>query len=128
MSRKEQCLFRKQIRTLYDEADSNTKDEGRRWYECEHSEARALARKTNLDVRLVCACLAILSPRCQWPRVKRACAELLSGKQPAGIFGHNRNKATAILHAHNGVPIDPRQAPKTWPFWQNLCHPKNSEP
>jgi len=69
-----------------------------------------------------------LSPRCQWPRVKHACHELLAGNHPSGIFGHNLAKAEHILASRNGIAIDPATAPKTWAFWQNLWHPNDPNP
>ena len=128
MTGAEHRLHMRQIRRIYREAASSTKQYGREWYEREHTEARSLAITMGLELRLVCACLAVLSPRCQWPRVKSACRQLLSGENPPGIFGHNLRKAAAILQSQNGVPIDPNTAPKTWAFWQNLWHPNDPEP
>ena len=117
MTRAEYRLHARQIRMLYNQTDAAIRRQGQDWYRREHHEARSLAKAMGLELRQVCACLAVLSPRCQWPRVKRACRELLLGKKPAGIFGHNLRKAAAILHSQNGVPIDPDTAPKTWAFW-----------
>lgn len=128
MTRAEYRFHVRQIRTIYREVATSTKQNGHQWYEREHAEAHALARDTGMPTGLVCACLAVLSPRCQWPRVKSACRELLVGQKPSGIFGHNLRKAAAILQTQNGVPIDPRTAPKTWAFWQNLWHPNDPEP
>src|SRR5207245_6654817 len=83
---------------------------------------------TGRPVRSICACLAVLSPRCKWPRVKDACRELLAGNHASGIFGHNVAKAERILASPNGIPIDPQTAPKTWAFWQNLWHPDDPKP
>src|SRR6266436_397244 len=117
-----------QIRALYRAAHDATREEGRRWYTREHAEALLLAKNTGRPVRTICACLAVLSPRCQWPRVKYACRELLAGKHPNGIFGHNVAKAEQILISSNGIAIDPATAPKTWAFWQNLWHPDDPQP
>jgi hypothetical protein len=113
MTRAEHSLHVRQIRILYSEAASSTKH-GCEWYEREHTEAHSLAKAMGLELRLVC--VAVLSPRCQWPRVKQACRELLAGEKPPGIFGHDLRKAAAILHSQNGVPIDSQTAPKTWAF------------
>ena len=116
-----------QIRTLYAAAHPATREHGCQWYAREHAAALLLAKSTGRPVRTICACLAVLSPRCQWPRVKHACSELLAGNEPRGIFGHNLAKAEKIL-ASRGLPIDPTTAPKTWAFWQNLWHPNDPIP
>src|SRR5437879_6143619 len=82
-----------QIRSLYATAHDATREQGRQWYAREHAETLLLAKSTGRPVRQICACLAVLSPRCQWPRVKSACAQMLAGNQPRGIFGHNVAKA-----------------------------------
>jgi hypothetical protein len=128
MTRAEYRLHARQIRMLYNQTDAAVRRQGQDWYRREHHEARALAKATGLELRQVCVCLAVLSPRCQWSRVKRACGELLAGQRPAGIFGHNLRKAAGILRSQNGIAIDPRTAPKTWAFWQNLWHPNDPEP
>lgn len=116
------------IRALYAAIDKETRSRGQHWYHTEHAYAVSLARRTGLSVRAVCAVLAVLSPRCQWPRVKTACEEILKGRTPAGLFDHNLAKARAILASRNGIPIDANAAPKTWAFWQNLWHPDDPEP
>src|SRR5436190_10156276 len=118
-----QCPHLAQLRTLYAAVGDSTRDHGRQWYTREHATALLIAKSTGQPVRTICACLAVLRPRCQWPRVKYACAQLLAGNEPRGIFGHNLAKAEHILASCNGIPIDPRTAPKTWAFWQNLWHP-----
>jgi hypothetical protein len=117
-----------EIRLLYDRSDATTRVRGRRWYATEHAYAVCLSKSADRPVRLIAACLAVLSPRCQWPRVKAACEELLAGRTPAGIFNRNLAKARDILASHNGLPIYPDTAPKTWAFWQNLWRPDDPEP
>src|SRR6266516_693176 len=109
MTRSTRSRHMPQIRTLY-------------------AAALLLAKTTGRPVRTICACLAVLSPRCQWPRVKSACAQLLAGNEPGGIFGHNVAKAEKILASPNGIAIDPQTAPKTWAFWQNLWRPHDPKP
>src|SRR5437870_2846778 len=92
-----QCPHLAQIRTLYAAAPAATREQGSQWYAREHAAALLLAKSNGRPVRTICACLAVLSPRCQWPRVKDACRELLAGNQPRGIFAHNRAKAENIL-------------------------------
>jgi hypothetical protein len=116
------------IRALYVQAADATKQHGLHWYATEHAYAAALARHAGEPLAVVCACLAVLSPRCQWPRVKDACAHLLAGERPSGVFGHNLVKAKAILGVRHGDLIDPARAPKTWAFWQNLWHPLDRNP
>lgn len=116
------------IHTLYEAIDKETQRQGKRWYKTEHAYAAHLARHNGHSLRTVCACLAILSPRCQWPRVRRVCEDLLHGRTPTGIFGHNLRKARRLLRENVASPIHPRQAPKTWAFWQNLWHPDDSYP
>jgi len=60
--------------------------------------------------------------------VKGACGQLLSGDVPSGIFGRSLAKADEILTSRHSDLIDPRQAPKTWAFWQNLWRPYNHYP
>jgi hypothetical protein len=117
-----------QIRQFYREASKTTKRHGSAWYTAEHGEAARLAKRADRPLRIVCACLAVLSPRCQWPRVKDACGEMLAGNKPRGIFGRNVAKAAMILALPNGIPIDPKTAPKTWAFWQNLWRPSDAHP
>ncbi len=117
-----------QIRKFYREAHTITQQHGRIWYQREHDYALWLAQRTGHTPRIVCACLAVLSPRCQWTRVKGACGQLLSGDVPSGIFGRNLAKAKTILTSRHSDLIDPRQAPKTWAFWQNLWRPYNHYP
>ncbi len=128
MTSSSQRLYVSQILAIYRAADALTRDQGRLWYQKEHDEACAIAKESGLPVEHVCACLSVLSPRCQWPRVKAASRELLSGKRPAGIFGRNLAKAAQIITSRNGIPIDPKRAPKTWAFWQNLWHPLDPGP
>jgi hypothetical protein len=116
------------IRSFYDKASDSTKQRAHQWYQREHDYALWLARRTGYPPRIVCACLAVLSPRCQWPRVKGACGQLLSGDVPSGIFKRNQAKAKEILKSRRRDLIDPRRAPKTWAFWQNLWHPDDPEP
>jgi hypothetical protein len=72
------------IRSIYDKANDATRLRGKLWYEREHDYALWLARRTGHSPRIVCACLSVLSPRCQWPRVKGACADCCpSGNPPA---------------------------------------------
>ena len=118
----------RQIRTLYAETNSITRKTGGAWYRTEHAEIENLAKRTGHEPEIIAACLAVLSPRCQWPRVKAACEDLLSGATPSGIFRHNLEKARLILAARNAIPIDPLRAPKTWAFWQNLWRPNDPEP
>src|SRR5207253_5712690 len=61
-----------QIRKFYREAHTITQQHGRIWYAEEHGYAVRLAKRADQPVRIICACLAVLSPRCQWPRVKRS--------------------------------------------------------
>jgi hypothetical protein len=63
MTRAELRLHVRQIRIIH-ETDTSTKQIGREWYEREQTEARSLAKASGLELRLVCACLAILSSRC----------------------------------------------------------------
>ncbi len=121
-------LHLRRIRTLYEKAPAEMRERGRHWYKREHAEARLIAEEAGLPVEHVCACLAVLSPRCQWPRVKAASRELLSGKKPRGFFNRNLTKAVQIVSSRNGIPIDPHKAPKTWAFWQNLWHPEDPGP
>ena len=116
------------IHTLYAAIDKETKRQGKRWYRAEHDYAVSLARNNGHSLCTICACLAILSPRCQWPRVKMVCQDLLHGRTPTGIFGHNLRKAKRLLRENAENPIHPRQAPKTWAFWQNLWHPYDPYP
>ena len=118
----------RQIRTLYAETNAITRKTGGAWYQTEHAEIEILAKRTGHEPEIIAACLAVLSPRCQWPRVKAACEAFLSGATPAGIFRHNLEKARLILAARNAIPIDPLRAPKTWAFWQNLWRPNDPEP
>jgi hypothetical protein len=120
--------YRAQIRQFYREAPKTTRQHGSAWYTQEHVYAARLAKRADHPLRIVCACLAILSPRCQWPRVKDACRDMLGGNRPRGIFGRNVAKAAIILASQNGIPIDPKTAPKTWAFWQNLWHPRDPQP
>src|SRR6266404_3901793 len=122
------CPHLAEIRTLYATAHDATQEQGRQWYTREHAEAFLLAKSTGRPMRTICACLAVLSPRCQWPRVKSACAQLLAGNEPRGLFSRNVEKAEQILASHNGIAIDPKTAPKTWAFWQNLWHPHDPKP
>jgi hypothetical protein len=117
-----------QIGQLYREAPRTTRQSGCAWYIDEHRNAARLAKRARRPLRIVCACLAVLSPRCQWPRVKIACDELLSGRAPRGLLPHNVVKAQAILDADNTAVIDPVTAPKTWAFWRNLWKPNDPEP
>src|SRR5437867_9687536 len=116
------------IRALYETIDEVTKERGRAWYIQEHKEAARLAFDYGHSLRAFSACLAVLSPRCQWPRVKQSCRELLAGEMPAGLFGHNLAKARQILKTGNTDLIHPNRAPKTWAFWQNLWRPDDPEP
>jgi len=117
-----------QASALYESAGESIQQEGSLWYFREHKEALCLAEGTGYALRVVCACLAVLSPRCQWRRVKKACKLLLDGGKPPGIFNHNVSKAARILATGNTDLIQPHQAPKTWAFWQNLWRPDNPEP
>src|SRR2546426_993264 len=90
-------MYASRIRTLYRQATEATREHGLNWYATEHANAAALARHAGEPLAVVCACLAVLSPRCQWPRVKEACAHLLAGERPSGVFGRNFEKAKAIL-------------------------------
>src|SRR6266436_1087619 len=92
-----------QIRALYRAAHDATRQEGRRWYTREHAEALLLAKSTGRPARTICACLAVLSPRCQWSRAKYACRNLLAGTHPGGISGHNVAKAKHTLASRNGI-------------------------
>jgi hypothetical protein len=117
-----------EIRLLYDQSDTAIRIRGWRWYATEHTYALGLARRTGYPLHLTCACLAVLSPRCQWPRVKNACNALLAGERPSGVFGHNLAKAAAILATGDITSLDPKTGPKTWAFWQNLWRPCDAEP
>jgi hypothetical protein len=117
-----------QASALYESAGESIQQEGRRWYFREHDEAIRLAEGSGYPLHIVCACLAVLSPRCQWRRVKKACELLLRGRKPPGIFSHNLNKAASILATRRTDLIQPDQAPKTWAFWQNLWRPDDPEP
>jgi hypothetical protein len=128
MTRSTRSRHISQIRKFYREAHTITQQHGRIWYAEEHGYAARLAKRADRPVRIICACLAVLSPRCQWPRVKNACNQLLSGNAPRGIFGRNIAKAEEILASRNGMLIDPKTAPKTWAFWQNLWHPNDPKP
>lgn len=116
------------IRSFYQKANDVTRHRGEQWYQREHDYALWLAQRTGYPPRIVCACLAVLSPRCQWTRVKGACGQLLSGDMPSGIFGRSLAKAEEILASRHTLVIDPRRAPKTWAFWQNLWRPYNHYP
>jgi hypothetical protein len=116
------------IESMYHKASDLTKQRGQLWYQREYDYALWLAQRTGHPPRIVCACLAVLSPRCQWPRVKGACGQLLSGDVPSGMFGRNLAKAQEILASRHTGSIDPRRAPKTWAFWQNLWHPNDPKP
>jgi len=70
-----------QARLLYEKAGQFIQHEGRHWYLREHKEALGLAEGTGHPLRIVCACLAVLSPRCHWRRVKKACKLLLEGRE-----------------------------------------------
>jgi hypothetical protein len=43
-------------------------------------------------------------------------------------LSRNLAKAQEILILRGPIPIDPKQAPKTWSFWQNLWRPDNPYP
>ena len=118
----------RRIESLYRATSADTRAAGLIWYEREHAYAATLARASGQPVASVCACLAILSPRCRWPRVKTACEALLAGHKPRGLLPHNLAKAVYVLERRNGIPIHRREAPKTWSFWQNLCDPKDPYP
>ncbi len=128
MTSSPQRHFVSRILAIYRAADALNRDQGRLWYQKEHDEACAIARETGLPVEHVCACLAVLSPRCQWPRVKAASRELLSGRRPRGFFNRNLAKAAQIVSSSDGIHIDPHKAPQTWAFWQNLWHPEDPGP
>jgi len=117
-----------QARLLYESAGQTARHEGWHWYFREHKEASRLAEHTGHSLAVVCACLAVLSPRCQWRRVKKACELLLEGQNPPGVFAHNLAKATRILATGCTDLIQPHEAPKTWAFWQNLWRPNDPEP
>lgn len=116
------------ICAFYEHTDNDIRRRGRAWYRNEHRDARDLAELSGYPVKHVCACLAILSPRCRWPRVKDACRLLLLGQTPRGIFTHNRVKAERVLTAGPDHLINGVGAPKTWAFWQNLWRPSDPDP
>jgi hypothetical protein len=116
------------ILDLYAQIDRPTRQEGIEWYWREHRALVAICRQNHKPVRIVSASLAVLSPRCQWPRAKAALVLVLAGRCPAGIFRRNVRNARAILSMSDGIPIDPVAAPKTWAFWRNLWRPDDPEP
>jgi hypothetical protein len=107
--------------------NDEAKEAGLTWYTREHRTAQRTARRSGYPTRAICACLAVLSPRCQWNRAKHALEVILAGGRPTGIFPRNIEKAEAILATRNGIPIDPTTAPKTWAFWHNLWRPSDPE-
>ena len=124
-----QCVrHMREILAIFSRIDADTKEQGRAWYREEHDSLLIIAREARQPVRTVCACLAVLSPRCQWRRAKEALALVLAGRRPAGIFTRSVKKARRILTATSGIPINPRTAPKTWAFWRNLWRPCDPEP
>ena len=128
MPRRVYRRYMREIHRRYAMTTNSTKRAGLAWYASEHQEITRLAAHTGHSIECVAACLAVVSPRCHWPHAKAVCRKLLAGEETNGIFSHNLAKARAILAHGAAQAINPRSAPKTWAFWQNLWHPEDPEP
>lgn len=86
---------------LYADACPLTREAGRAWYPSATREARALARRHGVTLRVAAGVLAALSPRVQWSQNLRAAdaaiAAAISGRDD-GLFG-GTDAAIAAVNA-----------------------------
>src|SRR5262245_188342 len=120
---RERARMRRNLRRLYYRVTESDRLAGLSWYPSAAAEAQTLADRHGYDHRTIAACIAAISPQCNWNDNLRIARELVSGapKISGGALPGNVRIAKRAL-ADRAIAIDPyfQSAPKVCAFARNL--------
>lgn len=120
------------IKAIYEEASKPAIAQGEVWYLDAHAFCERLANEYDLELPIVVAALAVLSPNCSWP-INKACLEsLLKTGEPFGnVYPANVQKAEYLLSGSLSVEqalfFRKRYGNKVRAFYDNILNPHTSD-
>lgn len=120
------------IKAIYDEASMPALAHGTVWYQDAHNFCVDLAYKYDLELKVVVAALAALSPNVSWETNKRCLDSLLRTGEPYGnVYPDNVKKAEALLSGALSVEqalfFRKRYGNKVRSFYDNIVNPTHSD-